>query len=78
MLFVCEKKLTMSIYFLQAGMEQLPGNAFMIILYSSFLIDVKDGFQSGLSELAAARKADKRYPVVIVTGCNYAINVLFK
>ncbi|GAX73356.1 hypothetical protein CEUSTIGMA_g809.t1 [Chlamydomonas eustigma] len=44
---------------LKAGMEQLPGDAFMIILYASFLMDVKGGSQSGLAELNAARKADK-------------------
>ncbi|GAX73357.1 hypothetical protein CEUSTIGMA_g810.t1 [Chlamydomonas eustigma] len=43
---------------LEAGMEQLPGDAFMIILYSSFLMDVKGGSQSGLAELAAIKRAD--------------------
>jgi hypothetical protein len=37
-------------------MQQLPNDAFMIILYSSFLIDIKGGFQSGLIELANAKK----------------------
>ncbi|GAX73364.1 hypothetical protein CEUSTIGMA_g817.t1 [Chlamydomonas eustigma] len=56
-----EDAINLAYEILKAGMEQLPGNAFMIILYSSFLIDVKDGFQSGLTELAAARKADKSF-----------------
>ncbi|GAX73363.1 hypothetical protein CEUSTIGMA_g816.t1 [Chlamydomonas eustigma] len=58
-LTVDKESVDMAYTILKAGMEQLPGDVFMIILYSSFLIDVKDSFQSGLTELAAARKADK-------------------
>jgi hypothetical protein len=39
-------------------MAQLPNDAFMIILFSSYLIDVKGSYQSGLLELNAAKKAD--------------------
>ena len=45
---------------LKAGMFQLQCDAYMIILYSSFLIDVKGSYQSGLLELSAAKKADPR------------------
>ncbi|GAX73347.1 hypothetical protein CEUSTIGMA_g800.t1 [Chlamydomonas eustigma] len=54
-----ERAVDLAYRILKAGMEQLPGDAFMIILYSSFLIDVKKGYQSGLVELNAARKASK-------------------
>ncbi len=38
-------------------MEQLPGDTYMIILYSSFLMDVKGGYQSGLTELHVSEQA---------------------
>ena len=43
-----------------AGMQQLPNNPYMIILNSSFLIDVLGSYQSGYSELQTAKKADPR------------------
>jgi hypothetical protein len=45
---------------LRAGMQQLPNNPYMILLYSSFLIDVQGSFQSGYGQLQAAKKADPR------------------
>jgi hypothetical protein len=39
-------------------MAQLHYDAYMIILYASFLMDIKGGYQSGLHELAAAKKID--------------------
>ncbi|GAX78754.1 hypothetical protein CEUSTIGMA_g6191.t1 [Chlamydomonas eustigma] len=44
---------------LKAGMSQLPNDSYMIILYASFLIDVKKGYQTGLAELNVAKKAEK-------------------
>ena len=46
---------------LRAGMQQLPNNPYMILLYSSFLIDVQGSYQSGYGQLQAAKKADPRY-----------------
>jgi hypothetical protein len=40
----------------QCGLAQLPKDPFMIILSSSFLIDVQQSYQSGLSQLAMAKK----------------------
>ncbi|GAX73349.1 hypothetical protein CEUSTIGMA_g802.t1 [Chlamydomonas eustigma] len=54
-----EEGVDLALKIIKVGMEQLPGNADMIILYASFLIEVKGGQQSGLTELIAARKADK-------------------
>ena len=45
---------------LRAGMQQLPNNPYMILLYSSFLIDVQGSYQSGYGQLQAAKKADPR------------------
>ena len=45
---------------IRAGMQQLPNNPYMIILNSSFLIDVMGSYQSGYSELQMAKKADPR------------------
>ena len=46
---------------IKAGMQQLPNNPYMIILYSSFLIDVQGSYQSGYVQLQTAKKADPRY-----------------
>mmetsp|Transcript_29309 Transcript_29309/g.64857 ORF Transcript_29309/g.64857 Transcript_29309/m.64857 type:complete len:2212 (+) Transcript_29309:218-6853(+) len=46
---------------MKAGMTLLPGNAYMIILYSSFLIEVQGSYQSGYSQLQAAKKADPSF-----------------
>jgi hypothetical protein len=43
---------------MQCGLAQLPKDPFMIILYSSFLIDVQSSYQSGYSVLQAAKKID--------------------
>ena len=48
---------------LRAGMQQLPNNPYMILLYSSFLIDVQGSYQSGYGQLQAAKKADPRQAV---------------
>ena len=53
-----ENAVELAFTILKAGMSQLPDDAFMIILFSSFLIDVKGSYQSGLLELNAAKKAD--------------------
>ncbi|KAG2425298.1 hypothetical protein HXX76_013879 [Chlamydomonas incerta] len=41
---------------IKAGMVQLPQDPQMIILYSSFLIDVQGSYQSGYSQLQTAKK----------------------
>ena len=53
-----EESIELAFNILKAGMAQLPNDAFMIILFSSYLIDVKGSYQSGLLELNAAKKAD--------------------
>ena len=45
---------------LRAGMQQLPNNPYMILLYSSFLIDAHGSVQSGYGQLQVAKKADPR------------------
>lgn len=35
----------------QYGITQMPKSAYMIILYSSFLLDVQNSYQSGYSQL---------------------------
>ena len=45
---------------LRAGMQQIPNNPYMILLYSSFLIDVQGSYQSGYGQLQAAKKAEPR------------------
>ena len=45
---------------IKAGMQQMPNNPYMIILNSSFLIDVLGSYQSGYSELQTAKKASPR------------------
>ncbi len=44
--------------FSQVGLAQLPEDPFMVILYSSFLIDVQSSSQSGYAALKSARKLD--------------------
>ncbi|KAL6764360.1 hypothetical protein V8C86DRAFT_1584223 [Haematococcus lacustris] len=46
---------------LKAGLIQLPADPYMIILYSSFLIDVQSSTQSGFTQLQAAKRADPSY-----------------
>ena len=41
-------------------MQQIPNNPYMILLYSSFLIDVQGSYQSGYGQLQVAKKADTR------------------
>lgn len=45
---------------IKAGMQQLNNNPYMIILFSSFLIDVQGSYQSGYAQLQQAKKADPR------------------
>ncbi len=52
-------------------MEQLPGDTYMIILYSSFLMDVKGGYQSGLTELHVSEQAR---PPPITVGPAFFLN----
>ncbi|PNH09214.1 Tiny macrocysts protein B, partial [Tetrabaena socialis] len=46
----------MSEQVIKAGMIQLPQDPYMIILYSSFLIDVQGSHQSGFTQLQTAKK----------------------
>jgi hypothetical protein len=46
---------------LQAGIGQLPKDPFMVILYSSFLMDVLSSYQSGYTQLQAAKKLDTNF-----------------
>ena len=45
----------------KAGLNQLPSNPYMIILFSSFLIDVLGSYQSGHSQLQSAKKMDPSF-----------------
>jgi hypothetical protein len=45
----------------KAGLNQLPNNPYMIILSSSFLIDVLGSYQSGHSQLQSAKKMDPSF-----------------
>ena len=45
----------------KAGMDQLPGQPYMVILFSSFLIDVLGSNQSGHSQLQAAKKMNPSF-----------------
>ncbi|GLC70645.1 hypothetical protein PLESTF_001017600 [Pleodorina starrii] len=47
---------TLSEQIIKAGMIQLPQDPQMIILYSSFLIDVQGSYQSGYTQLQNAKK----------------------
>jgi hypothetical protein len=42
----------------QVGIAQLPKDPFMVILHSSFLMDVRNSYQSGYAQLQAAKKLD--------------------
>ncbi|GLC40592.1 hypothetical protein PLESTM_001090800 [Pleodorina starrii] len=46
----------LSEHIIKAGMIQLPQDPQMIILYSSFLIDVQGSYQSGYTQLQTAKK----------------------
>ncbi|PNH01578.1 Tiny macrocysts protein B [Tetrabaena socialis] len=41
---------------IKAGMVQMPNDALMIIIYSSFLIDVQGSYQSGYAQLQGAKQ----------------------
>ena len=45
----------------KAGLNQLPTNAYMVILSSSFLIDVLGSYQTGHSQLQSAKKMDPSF-----------------
>ncbi len=45
----------------QSGYTQLPNDPFMIILYSSFLMDVQSSYQSGYMQLQVAKKLDSSF-----------------
>ncbi|PNH09202.1 Tiny macrocysts protein B, partial [Tetrabaena socialis] len=50
---------------IKAGMTQLPQDPYMIVLFSSFLIDVQGSYQSGYTQLQASRRgstAKKQMP----------------
>ena len=42
---------------IRAGMHLMPSRPYMLIWWSSFLIDVQGSYQSGYAELQAAKKA---------------------
>jgi hypothetical protein len=42
-------------------MVQLPKDPFMVILYSSFLMDVQNSYHSGYTQLQAAKKLDTSF-----------------
>jgi hypothetical protein len=41
---------------IKAGKQLMPASPYMVIWYSSFLIDVQGSYQSGYAELQAAKK----------------------
>jgi hypothetical protein len=43
---------------IQAGISQLPKDPFMVILHSSFLMDVQSSYQTGYTQLQVAKKLD--------------------
>ena len=43
---------------IRAGIQQMPNDPYMTILYSSYLIDVLGSYQSGYGQLQMAKKAD--------------------
>ena len=45
---------------IRAGIQQLPNDPYMIILYSSYLIDVLGSYQSGYGQLQLAKKANPK------------------
>jgi hypothetical protein len=45
----------------QVGVGQLPQDPFMIILNSTFLMDVQSSYQSGYAQLQVARKLDTSF-----------------
>jgi hypothetical protein len=45
---------------IRAGIQQLPNDPYMIILYSSYLIDVLGSYQSGYGQLQIAKKAQPK------------------
>jgi hypothetical protein len=49
---------------IQAGITQLPKDPFMVILYSTFLMDVQSSYQSGYTQLqviSTARLLPRRH-----------------
>jgi hypothetical protein len=50
---------------IQAGITQLPKDPFMVILYSTFLMDVQSSYQSGYTQLQVsdARCASALFPI---------------
>ena len=45
----------------QVGVEQMPQDPFMVILHSTFLMDVQSSYQSGYAQLQVARKLDTSF-----------------
>ena len=45
---------------IRAGIQQMPNDPYMIILYSSYLIDVLGSYQSGYGQLQLAKKASPK------------------
>jgi hypothetical protein len=48
-------KVTLAEQIIRAGLVELPTSMFMIVLHSSFLIEVQSSFQSGYTELQVSR-----------------------
>lgn len=46
---------------LRAGLVQLPKEPYITILYSSFLMEVQNSYQSGYAQLQAAKKMDLNF-----------------
>ena len=45
----------------KGGLAQLPTDPYMVIIFSSFLIDVLGSYQSGHSQLQSAKKMDPSF-----------------
>lgn len=48
---VDQEAVQLAVRVMKAGMAQLPNDPYMILLYSSFLIDVQTSYQSGYTIL---------------------------
>lgn len=55
-----EQAVALGARIIEAGKEQHGNKAYMVILYTNYLIDVQLSYQTGMLELRAAKKADPR------------------
>jgi hypothetical protein len=61
---------------IQAGITQLPKDPFMVILYSTFLMDVQSSYQSGYTQLqviSTARLLPRRHCCGFHGSCSYVL-----